>query len=223
MPKKQRRLGRGGGKEKDLADEVSPNVQEESSSPEVSPMGRSQAGGSGAGEVKAEAVPAGPRRVGTPPPVSSRALGVAETNGNGLKLQERKMAMPSNGNNNHVVRPQVINNGIKLVGEVLLPGASELLEGRIGRGAFAAGVGLVVPAVSAAVFGPVAALVVGGGASLGARLFSYYDSLQPEGAHLLPSSSPSYKSPKEELDFQFIQGKISEGEYKRKKLVLESP
>ena len=56
----------------------------------------------------------------------------------------------------------MINNGVKLFGELFLPGASELLEGRIGKGIAAAGVGLTVPVLSAAVLGPVAALIVGG-------------------------------------------------------------
>jgi hypothetical protein len=135
------------------------------------------------------------------------------------------MAMPSNGTskngNTQPFRPQVVNNGIKLVGEPLLPGASELLEGRIARGAVAAGVGLAVPALSSAVLGPFAALLVGGGVSLGTRLLSYYDSLQPD--TWLTSergSRQTNRSAREELDFQYVQGKIPEDEYNRKKQVL---
>jgi hypothetical protein len=141
-----------------------------------------------------------------------------------FKPQERKMAVPSDGtsknNDGLSFRPQVVNNGIKLVGEVLLPGASELLEGRIARGAAAAGVGLGVPVLSSVVLGPVAALLVGGGVSLGTRLLSYYDSLQPEPWRAELGSRQTNRSAREELDFQYVQGKISEDEYNRKKHAL---
>jgi uncharacterized membrane protein len=74
----------------------------------------------------------------------------------------------------------VLQNGIKLVGEVLVPGASQLLEGRVGKGVTAAGVGLGVPALSAMLLGPIAALIVGRGTSIAVRLLSYSDSLTPD-------------------------------------------
>jgi len=78
------------------------------------------------------------------------------------------------------IRSQVLQNGIKLVGEVLVPGASQLLEGRVGKGVTAAGVGLGVPALSAMLLGPIAALIVGRGTSIAVRLLSYSDSLTPD-------------------------------------------
>jgi hypothetical protein len=136
------------------------------------------------------------------------------------------MAAPSygsNGTNGHVqgLRPQVINNGIKLVGEVLLPGASELLEGRVGRGAVAAGIGLAVPALSAVLLGPVAALLVGGSVSLGTRVLSFYDSLHPEDWLKHEVGGRHFKTAREELDFLCAEGAITPAEYKERKAALD--
>ena len=64
--------------------------------------------------------------------------------------------------------PHVIN-GVKLIGEVLVPGASELIEGRMAKGVAALSAGLGLPVLSALVLGPVAALLVGGGSSIAVR------------------------------------------------------
>jgi uncharacterized membrane protein len=114
------------------------------------------------------------------------------------------------------VRPQVINNGVKLIGEVLLPGASELLEGRIGKGVAAAGVGLGVPVLSAAVLGPVAALVVGGGTSLAVRFLSYTDSLTPE----TERDWHFGKSALDILDEKYANGEMPTDQYEERRKIL---
>jgi len=128
----------------------------------------------------------------------------------------RPPANGGNGNNGHL-RPQVINNGVKLFGELFLPGASELLEGRIGKGIAAAGVGLSVPVLSAAVLGPVAALIVGGGTSLAVRVLSFSDSLQPE-----KEWSFGHKSAIELLDEKYANGEMTTEQYEERRRTLKS-
>jgi len=114
------------------------------------------------------------------------------------------------------VRPQVINNGLKLIGEVLVPGASQLLEGRVGKGIAAVGVGLGVPVLSAAVLGPVAALIVGGGTSLAVRVLSYSDSLTPETQREWRFG----KSPLDKLDEKYANGELATEEYEERRRTL---
>jgi uncharacterized membrane protein len=111
----------------------------------------------------------------------------------------------------------VINNGVKLFGELFLPGASELLEGRIGKGIAAAGVGLTVPVLSAAVLGPVAALIVGGGTSLAVRVLSFSDSLQPEKEWHF-----GHKSAIELLDEKYANGEMTTEQYEERRRTLKS-
>jgi hypothetical protein len=142
--------------------------------------------------------------------------GMVSGNLNSSKPQEFEMAMSStNGKSSGDVRGEVINNGVKLIGEIVLPGASELLEGRIGKGATAAGIGLLVPALSVSMFGPIPAIILGAGAALGARLWSYTDSLYPE-----KSWSFGQKTALDRLDDQFAEGKVSSEEYKQRRQVL---
>jgi uncharacterized membrane protein len=124
---------------------------------------------------------------------------------------------PANGGNNgNYVRPQVINNGVKLFGELFLPGASELLEGRIGKGIAAAGVGLSVPVLSAAVLGPVAALLVGGGSALAVRVLSFSDSLHPEKERDWHFG----KSAIDLLDEKYASGEITTEQYEERRKTL---
>jgi hypothetical protein len=138
---------------------------------------------------------------------------------NSSKPQELQMAMSDAKSSGEGVdvRGKVINNGVKLIGEVLLPGASELLEGRIGKGAAAAGIGLLVPALSVSLLAPMTALILGGGVSLGARLWSYTDSLYPE-----KKWSFGQKTALDRLDDQFAEGKVSAEEYKQRREVLRN-
>ena len=129
----------------------------------------------------------------------------------------RAPANGANGTNGNHLRPQVINNGVKLFGELFLPGASELLEGRIGKGIAAAGVGLTVPVLSAAVLGPVAALIVGGGTSLAVRVLSFSDSLQPE-----KDWSFGHKSAIELLDEKYANGEMTTEQYEERRRTLKS-
>jgi len=129
---------------------------------------------------------------------------------------------PGNGGNNqngNHLRPQVINNGVKLFGELFLPGASELLEGRIGKGLAAAGVGLSVPVVSAAVLGPVAALLVGGGTSLAVRVLSFSDSLHPEKERDWTNFGGG-KTALETLDDRYANGDMTKEEYEERRSTL---
>jgi len=129
----------------------------------------------------------------------------------------RAPANGANGTNGNHLRPQVINNGVKLFGELFLPGASELLEGRIGKGMAAAGVGLTVPVLSAAVLGPVAALIVGGGTSLAVRVLSFSDSLQPE-----KDWSFGHKSAIELLDEKYANGEMTTEQYEERRRTLKT-
>lgn len=128
----------------------------------------------------------------------------------------RPPANGGNGNNGNYLRPQVINNGVKLFGELFLPGASELLEGRIGKGIAAAGVGLSVPVLSAAVLGPVAALIVGGGTSLAVRVLSFSDSLHPEKERDWHFG----KSAIDLLDEKYANGEMTTEQYEERRKTL---
>jgi uncharacterized membrane protein len=126
---------------------------------------------------------------------------------------------PINNGGANGIRPQVVNNGLKLFGEVLLPGASELLEGRIAKGIAAAGVGLAVPVLSVAVLGPVAALLVGGGTSLAVRILSFSDSLRPEKERDWQFG----KSALNILDEKYANGDLTTEQYlERRKILLRS-
>ena len=128
----------------------------------------------------------------------------------------RAPANGANGTNGNHLRPQVINNGVKLFGELFLPGASELLEGRIGKGIAAAGVGLTVPVLSAAVLGPVAALIVGGGTSLAVRVLSFSDSLHPE----KDRDWHFGKSAIDLLDEKYANGEMTTDQYEERRKTL---
>jgi len=91
-----------------------------------------------------------------------------------------------------------------------------LLEGRVGKGIAAVGVGLGVPVLSAAVLGPVAALIVGGGTSLAVRVLSYSDSLTPETQREWRFG----KSPLDKLDEKYANGELATEEYEERRRTL---
>jgi len=74
----------------------------------------------------------------------------------------------------------VVSNGVKLVGEVVLPGASQMLDGQIGKGLLHA----LASGIAVAALGPVGGLV-----SLAVRLNSFSSSVNNRNLWALASES----------------------------------
>jgi len=115
----------------------------------------------------------------------------------------------------------VVSNGVKLLGEAVLPGASQLLEKKVGKGAFFAGVGLGGPPLMVAMLGPVAGSIAGGAIAIGSRVFSYWDSL-PERTQGLLDRFEMRTGPVRILEERFARGEINVNEYKERRRALES-
>jgi len=116
---------------------------------------------------------------------------------------------------------EVISNGVKLLGEAVLPGSSQLLEKRVGKGAVFAGVGLGGPPLMVAMLGPVAGGIVGGAIAIGSRVLSYWDSL-PERTQGLLDQFDIRKTPVDILEERYARGEINTNDYKERRRALES-
>jgi hypothetical protein len=134
-------------------------------------------------------------------------------------IQTKELEMPEPVAFGQKLSPQVINNGVKLIGEVLVPGASELIEGRIGKGVAAVSVGLGIPVLSAMVLGPVAAILVGGGTSLAVRALSFSDSLTPE-KERKGFFDGKDKDAVDVLDERYAKGEVATDDYEERRKAL---
>jgi len=120
--------------------------------------------------------------------------------------------------------PQVVDNGVKLLGEVVLPGASALMENRVARGAIYAGLGLGGPPLIMAALGGAAGAVLGGAMAIGTRFLSFADSLseRPAGGGGLWKKLGSSGSALQVLEERYARGEINTAEYMERRHTLEA-
>jgi len=129
---------------------------------------------------------------------------------------------PPTENGGEPRRSDVISNGVKILGEAVLPGASELLEKRVAKGAVFAGVGLGAPPLMVALLGPVAGGIVGGALAIGTRVVSYWDSM-PERTEGLFDRFERSRTPLQILEERYARSEINTTEYQERRRALESP
>jgi hypothetical protein len=92
---------------------------------------------------------------------------------------------PSTNGNNQIDIPG-LNNGVKLLGEAVVPGASLLLENHIGAGVLVGAAGLLGGAALGSAFGPLGYLL----GRYGASVVSFSQSLQTAPTTTTPPPAP---------------------------------